>query len=174
MNNKYKRLSHGDKKLCLRHVKLLLKRLDITHINEKPISMSKIVDIWPVFIEKYKIDPVDSFLNRRKEIKEEKQKVNNKKLENKEYNSFVYFMVNERHGFCKIGYSLNPEKRLKELQTGCPVPIFIKKTIVGDLKLESKFHKYFRKYKSNGEWFYMQGELKEFVYNDETTFIFRR
>lgn len=62
----------------------------------------------------------------------------------------------------KIGKANDPSKRLKELQTGCPVDLeligFIRcKSEMHALKVESDFHYRFRFLKSrkHGEWFFL-------------------
>jgi hypothetical protein len=77
---------------------------------------------------------------------------------------FVYFIVNYEQKVCKIGYSLNPEKRLKEIQTCYPYRLIIHKKVVGDLKKEKWFHKVFSRYKTKGEWFRIEGDLKDYIY----------
>lgn len=53
----------------------------------------------------------------------------------------------------KIGYSANPEKRLKELQTGNSEKLELLLTIPGNKESEKAFHLYFDRARLNGEWF---------------------
>lgn len=62
--------------------------------------------------------------------------------------------------YVKIGRSHNPRTRLQDLQTGCPVPLKLLFAKNGD---ENYFHKIFQKYRCQGEWFLMEGELEKFI-----------
>jgi hypothetical protein len=54
---------------------------------------------------------------------------------------------------CKIGFSKNPLKRLKELQTANASTLSLLFTVDGSIFEESYLHKYFHSYKVQGEWF---------------------
>lgn len=81
---------------------------------------------------------------------------------------FVYFIIEEHSegSKVKIGYSKDPEKRLKQLKTGNSNTLYIIKTIPGTTKDEIKYHKLFLAYKVplSREWFYLTPELYEFLY----------
>jgi hypothetical protein len=53
----------------------------------------------------------------------------------------------------KIGVSENPEKRLKSLSTGSPVPLQLLWSAPGGAALEAALHEYFQPYRVYGEWF---------------------
>ena len=72
---------------------------------------------------------------------------------NKKYKGFVYFVQGESGGAVKIGFSKNPEIRIKELQTGYPDTLKILCLIPGNEQTEKRFHKQFDNYRLNGEWF---------------------
>lgn len=57
--------------------------------------------------------------------------------------------------FIKVGISQDPEKRLKQLQTGCPFPLAIIKLFKHDdaRYLEQELHKDLERYNTSGEWF---------------------
>lgn len=76
---------------------------------------------------------------------------------------FIYFVVSTQHDFCKIGYSKNPEIRIKAIETTCPFDIEVKKIIEGGVGVERKYHKMFSDYKIKNEWFVISGKLKEFL-----------
>lgn len=81
-----------------------------------------------------------------------------------EENSYIYFIGNFKEGVCKIGTSIEPEKRLKELQVGCPYKLSIlKKVKGGGLDTERIYHNKYEKYYLRGEWFKITGELKSFL-----------
>lgn len=76
--------------------------------------------------------------------------------------SFIYIISPSRHqnGPVKIGISDNPQKRLKQIQTGHPEKIEIKhleeiSTRRKTLELEKNLHRDFSIYRSHGEWFNM-------------------
>ncbi|MEU8617355.1 GIY-YIG nuclease family protein [Streptomyces sp. NPDC048623] len=56
-------------------------------------------------------------------------------------------------GRVKIGTSVNPSKRLKELQTGNPDRLEVLWTAPGGRELESALHQTFNAYRIEGEWF---------------------
>lgn len=71
-------------------------------------------------------------------------------------NNFVYFICNENFdGKVKIGRSKNPDKRLKQLQTGNPNILKIYRLIKFDPKINMEviIHKYFRDVNIINEWF---------------------
>ena len=76
---------------------------------------------------------------------------------------FVYFIGNSEKNICKIGFSYSPNQRLIELQTGNPFPLFVFKTVKGDMEMEKTFHFLYRQYRTRGEWFKIEGELKKFI-----------
>lgn len=94
----------------------------------------------------------------------ERQKRNKPKIKKKPEFGFVYFIGNLDKNICKIGFSYSPNKRLKELQTGNPFPLVVFKTVKGDLKMEKTFHLIYRQYRTSGEWFRIEGELKYFIF----------
>ena len=80
---------------------------------------------------------------------------------NGEYGSTVYFISD---GDCiKIGKSDNVERRLKEFQTGNSKKLSVVRTIPCKspkeaYDLEFFFHKMFKPFKQNGEWYKLGGE----------------
>jgi Meiotically up-regulated gene 113 len=63
----------------------------------------------------------------------------------------------------KIGYSLNPEKRIKELSTGCPFELQLVGCVKGTIEREKQLHCRFTKYRVNGEWFELKGKLSQWI-----------
>ena len=57
--------------------------------------------------------------------------------------------------FIKIGISQDPEKRLKQLQTGCPFPLELIKIFKPEnvLEMEQKLHRELSGCSTSGEWF---------------------
>lgn len=71
---------------------------------------------------------------------------------------FVYFMETDKH--LKIGITNNIESRTKQVQTGCPVMIYLVTYIEVDnrenaLQIEKHLHKQLKHLNTYGEWFYL-------------------
>lgn len=65
---------------------------------------------------------------------------------------YVYF-IQAGEGPVKIGWALDPKKRLAELQTGCPSELRLIGTWPGDRELEKSAHQHFAEHRLRGEWF---------------------
>lgn len=82
------------------------------------------------------------------------------------HTGYVYFIQGQCGGAIKIGYSMNPTERLKELQTGYPDTLKILLIIPGDLNTEKALHRKFEGSRLKGEWFrpddYLINSIKEF------------
>lgn len=66
----------------------------------------------------------------------------------------IYFITARDVGRVKIGWSENPDERLKQLQTGCPGKAVIEATVPGaDREMERALHAAFRPWRTHGEWF---------------------
>lgn len=74
---------------------------------------------------------------------------------------YIYVVGNRAKSICKIGYSKYPFSRLKSIQVGCPYPITIIALYEGSKETEKKLHNKFKKLKLSGEWFSLEGDLKE-------------
>lgn len=75
---------------------------------------------------------------------------------------FVYFAVigYPYISHVKVGFTAgDPEKRIKNLQTGCPYPIKLLGYIFGSVEREQELHSVFDQYRGLGEWF----EYSEYV-----------
>lgn len=64
---------------------------------------------------------------------------------------WVYFI--RADGAIKIGHSLDPDLRLKNLQVGSPREMFLIGKRRGSQKLERAYHQRFKHLKIQGEWF---------------------
>jgi hypothetical protein len=82
-------------------------------------------------------------------------------------NHLVYFIGNLSHKWVKIGYTKSLEKRLGDIQVGCPFPVDAIYTIKSDAKnvrkLEKSLHTKFKNYRMNGEWFRLSEEIEQFI-----------
>jgi hypothetical protein len=72
---------------------------------------------------------------------------------------FVYFVACD--GFVKIGVANNVEKRIRELQVGCPHTLDLIGLAEGGRELEAAYHKRFRKLRVAGEWFRLAPPLTD-------------
>ena len=60
--------------------------------------------------------------------------------------------------YVKIGVSAEPKKRVKEIQTGCPLPVKLEATIETGLPLETEVlvHEELKDCRACGEWFRLE------------------
>ena len=72
---------------------------------------------------------------------------------------YVYFVQGCCGGAIKIGYSKEPERRLKELQTGYPDTLRILVLVPGTEKTEKYYQRKFEVHRLNGEWFRPEPEV---------------
>lgn len=77
--------------------------------------------------------------------------------------SFVYFIQSPDGGPIKIGHTLHPLLRLKQIQAHSPVPVAIKAAMSGTPKLEKEYHARFKALRLHGEWFEPDAELISFM-----------
>lgn len=66
---------------------------------------------------------------------------------------FVYCIVQHERKAVKIGYSRNPQRRFRQIQTGSPDSLTLFDTIVGSRDLEAAFHRDWADRRLAGEWF---------------------
>lgn len=67
-------------------------------------------------------------------------------------NGYVYF-IRAASGFIKIGYSIDPQRRLEELRKDCYEELTLIATQPGNISDENRFHKVLRDSHVMGEWF---------------------
>ena len=92
----------------------------------------------------------------KRKYKQEVSKFNNRKQD-------VYFIGNVENAIVKIGKSDCIESRFKQIQPMSPLKLEILKTESSIIKQERDFHKEFSEYRLHGEWFKIDGRLKEFL-----------
>ena len=66
---------------------------------------------------------------------------------------FVYIIHAVGTNRVKVGYSVEPTKRLLELQTGSPFPLALMGIREGTIALEQAIHRRLQEYHQVGEWF---------------------
>lgn len=69
----------------------------------------------------------------------------------------TYFIVADGVNRVKIGKTQHLHKRLKQVQTVCPVRVHFGGTVNGDI--EEMAHSVFKKHRVHGEWFEIDGDL---------------
>ena len=67
--------------------------------------------------------------------------------------NFVYFIQEGQRGPVKIGRAVDPERRIRQLQTGNPTTLGLRHVLPGGPKLESALHRRFEPARIRGEWF---------------------
>lgn len=72
---------------------------------------------------------------------------------------YVYLIAAEGTQYFKIGYSINPQFRLAELQTGCPYFLQIVGQWPGSMEAEMRIHVRLESYRGIGEWFNVPSEI---------------
>lgn len=75
--------------------------------------------------------------------------------------TFVYFVT--AGPFVKIGLSASPMSRIDALQPWCPLRMELRLLFRGGRSDEAAFHWVFLEYAERGEWFRVEGRLKDFI-----------
>lgn len=103
--------------------------------------------------------------SRKRDKKKRTEDNNTKKTNTKSVpkGDKVYFIQENNSKAIKIGKAVDPNTRLKQLQTGHPYELKILKVISGGYKEEKKLHKLFEKYRLAGEWFEYNDELMGYI-----------
>lgn len=63
----------------------------------------------------------------------------------------------------KIGFAIDPERRLRHLSTGSPFQLELLAVRKGPQHHEAQMHRYFAEYRVNGEWFEPRRSAEAFV-----------
>ncbi len=79
------------------------------------------------------------------------------------HNGYIYIIGNLDYNLVKIGFSKKPNSRLGSIQTGCPFKIYIIAIFSGTMRTEKDLHEKYSEYRTNGEWFSVQGKLKDSI-----------
>jgi hypothetical protein len=75
----------------------------------------------------------------------------------------VVYFVADAHGHVKIGRATDIYVRLAMIQNGQALPVRLLATVPGQKREERETHDRFRSLRVRGEWFRLEGELREFV-----------
>lgn len=88
-------------------------------------------------------------------------------VEHKPRDEYVYLL---REGdFVKIGSSVNPKQRLAAYGTHSPRPMELLACLPATVATEAELHTRFAAYRERGEWFRLEGELREWISNVQVT-----
>jgi|HubBroStandDraft_6_1064221.scaffolds.fasta_scaffold16635_6 hypothetical protein len=71
----------------------------------------------------------------------------------------IYFIRDTVSGYIKVGFSLCPEYRFKDIQSTSPSELVLVGTVDGDKHGERELHRRYREYRVRGEWFRPGGDL---------------
>ena len=155
-NDDYKKVSDDIRRRAIKFARKRLKSIGVTHYRGRHIFAQTNENILLCYFEKLNTPCVSDY------IRVMKYKSSNDI-------GFIYFFTNMEYGFCKIGFSTNPHKRLNNVQTGCPFSISVHHILKGTKEDEKITHKKFKKYKSNGEWFFIKGDLDKYLSENNNT-----
>lgn len=75
----------------------------------------------------------------------------------------IYFIHDPKTDQVKIGYSDNPDRRLKQFQTANGSPLVMLAVIPGLITEERRLHDQFSEYREKGEWFRYEGSLEVYI-----------
>ena len=75
----------------------------------------------------------------------------------------IYFIQANGDGPIKIGYSGNPQARLRNLQSGHYDKLALLGTMAGDVEVEQKVQEQFATYRIRGEWFEPVSPIFDFI-----------
>lgn len=73
----------------------------------------------------------------------------------------VYFIKHRE--YVKIGFSRRPKNRIGNIQVSLPEKLEVLCIIHGDMRLEQELHSKFCDLRENGEWFFLNEELRDFI-----------
>lgn len=65
----------------------------------------------------------------------------------------IIYFIGPRDGLVKIGFTGDLPIRLKRLQCGSPVPLYVIASVEGPMTLEREYHARFKRAREHGEWF---------------------
>jgi len=142
------------------------------YINEKIENLKK-NNSFDILLQRYSSEEIEnalltlqSILNISNNNKYEDIDIQSQEnFKTKDNNNFVYIakQTNENNIY-KIGISKNINSRLKTFKTGnIFVEIIASRKTNFSREIESHLHKKLKKYKINGEWFYLEEKQIEFI-----------
>lgn len=136
-----------------------LKNQGIHRIDEQHLNCCSSATLQEKFTEIFGCDPNVQYLNNRYQKEQDIKTACNSDIDG----SYVYFFMTTDGRYVKIGHSSNPFKRIRTVQTGCPLEIKIIGYFEADRKYEEILHKKFKRCRTHGEWFKLKCELLDYV-----------
>ena len=94
-------------------------------------------------------------------IQEERRQQYFKRSNQQTHRGYVYFLQCENH--VKIGFAKDVGKRIRGIQTMCPTPPTLLGSYPATRSHEKDLHDRFEAYRSNGEWYRLNGPVAEYV-----------
>lgn len=76
---------------------------------------------------------------------------------------YVYVIQGESGGPVKIGWAIDPERRLRQLQCGSPMRLSVLACLSGEQTLEKHLHIEGKQERSHGEWFNWNARTSEWL-----------
>ena len=77
--------------------------------------------------------------------------------------SVIYFMQSGDKGSIKIGYTEDLDKRLSQLRSMSPTPLYLLGAIEGSRQAEEGLHAQFSHLRDHHEWYHAQDELLTYI-----------
>lgn len=145
-----------------------LKKHGLTHTlrDGKRISVSSIKNRELIDLYQKTFGDLQNYSDNKKyksKQKHHKEEINKKRIKEGDDKTYVYIFGNLEYSICKIGFSVNPYERINGVQTGCPYKLKVLATFEATQKEERLLHKKYDKYRLEGEWFKIEGELKKAI-----------
>lgn len=78
----------------------------------------------------------------------------------------IYLIVIDELKACKIGFARDVERRIANLQAGCPLQYRMVATREGDVLLERAIHRSIAHHKLRNEWFSLNDEVLEAFFSE--------
>jgi len=79
-------------------------------------------------------------------------------------NGWIYIIRCDEPLSIKIGFTIkDPRKRLRSLQTGCPIQLTLLGWYPGSLRQEQELHQQLAEFRMSGEWFRVDERMSEIL-----------
>jgi len=140
----------------------------LKHAGHRYGKKLSIMDVVPE-VEKFTGEPYTGDTRKRAkkylDVQMKRRIAAKKEMERETEAGVIYFVGSMEHGWCKIGKTVNLRRRVATMQTGCPFTIDVLHYIKTDdtLKAERVQHRKFNKHRIRGEWFNIEGNLKDYL-----------
>lgn len=138
----------------------MTRRLQYENFNSRKGISKKLGALISQYTSHFKKQPFEDFIKfRSKRLVPDGNKPNIVK----EDNGYIYFIGNVEQKLVKIGFSVKPNSRLKSLQTSFPYKLSVLYKTKGSTQKEKLAHEKFKNHRLKGEWFNIDGDLKDFL-----------